>query len=60
MEYEKSSCVRGYHVYGDIIWEVIVDEVLQCDRERSNPKKDGIIIAQDDGACVRSFFAART
>ena len=51
MEYEKSSCVRGYHVYRDI-WEAVVDEVLQCERERSNSKdryavavkKDGIII----------------
>ena len=30
------SCVRGYHVYKDL-WEAVVGEELECQRERSNP-----------------------
>ena len=47
---ESSSCVRGYHIYKDI-WDVVIGEELQCERELiqteaigiQSPLKDGII-----------------
>ena len=48
---ERNSCVRGYHIYKDI-WDAVIGEELQCEREPDNRsdryavaiKKDGIII----------------
>ena len=34
-EFQKESCVRGYHVYKDI-WNAALGEELQCQRERGN------------------------
>ena len=31
------SCVRGYHVYKDI-WDPVVGETLNCEREDRNPQ----------------------
>ena len=29
---ERSSCVRGYHIYKDI-WDTVIGEEIQCERE---------------------------
>ena len=34
-EFQKESCVNGYHVYKDI-WNAALGEELQCQRERGN------------------------
>ena len=34
--HEVVSCVRGFHVYGDI-WTPSVGEILICERESENP-----------------------
>ena len=49
--FQMESCVRGYHVYKDL-WEAVVGERLECQRERDNPsdtyavavKKGGIVV----------------
>ena len=30
------SCVKGYHIYQEL-WEAVIGEELQCQRERDNP-----------------------
>ena len=35
-EFEKESCVRGYHVYNEI-WVAALGEQLGCQRELENP-----------------------
>ena len=48
---ERNSCVCGYHIYKDV-WDVVIEEELQCKRELDNVsdiyavavKKDGTII----------------
>lgn len=35
-EFEMESCVRGYHVYQHV-WDAVVGEILECERETSNP-----------------------
>ena len=32
---ERNSCVRGYRIYKDI-WDPVIGEELQCERERDN------------------------
>ena len=34
--YEVASCVRGFHVYGDV-WTPSIGEILICKREDGNP-----------------------
>ena len=34
-EFERDSCIRGYHVYKEI-WQAAVGEELECDREHGN------------------------
>ena len=34
--YEVTSCVRGFHVYGDV-WTPSVGEILICEKEDGNP-----------------------
>ena len=48
---ERSSCVRGYHVYR-AIWDAVIGEDLVCERETTNEHdryavavvKDGVVI----------------
>ena len=35
-EFIVESCVRGYHYYQNI-WDPVINEVLTCAREDSNP-----------------------
>ena len=50
-ECERVCCVRGYHIYKHI-WEAVVGETVECQREPCNMKdryavaviKDGVII----------------
>ena len=49
--FQMEACVRGYHVYKEL-WEAVVAEELECQRERDNlydtyavaVKKGGIIV----------------
>ena len=34
--FELESCVRGQHIYQEL-WEAVIGEELQCQRERDNP-----------------------
>ena len=48
---KRNSCVHGYHIYKDV-WDAVIGEELQCEREHDNGsdwyavaiKKDGTII----------------
>ena len=51
MEYQKASCVRGYHVYRDI-WEAVIGEVLQCERERTNAEDRYAVAVKKDGRII--------
>ena len=48
--YERSCCVRGYHVYR-IIWEATVGEELECVRDPRN-EKDRYAVAVVNGGSV--------
>jgi len=51
MEVHKvKSCVRGFHIYGNI-WSPNVGDVLNCERESRNPS--GLyVVAIKNGASV--------
>ena len=36
---ERNSCVHGYHIYKDI-WDAIIGEELQCEREPDTNRSD--------------------
>ena len=63
---ERSSSVRGYHVY-KTIWDAAIGEDLVCKREPSNEhdrytvaiKKDGVIIGHLPRKISRSLFLRR-
>ena len=42
-EKEIACCVRGYHVYKDILWAVAIREVLVCSMELTNIGKIFIV-----------------
>ena len=44
MEFRMSSCVRGYDVY-QCVWEAVVGENLECERETSNEKDRYAVVA---------------
>ena len=47
-EFERTCCIRGYHVYREI-WEAAVGEELMCAREPHNShdryvvKREGVV-----------------
>ena len=40
---ERSSCVHGYHIYKDI-WDVVIGEELQCERESDTNRNNGYAV----------------
>ena len=36
---ERSSCVRGYHIYKDV-WDAVIGKEIQCEREPDTNKSD--------------------
>ena len=49
--FQMESCVRGYHVYKDL-WEAVVGERLECQRERDNPSDAYAVAVKKGGAVV--------
>ena len=48
MEFERSSCIRGYHIY-KAVWQAAVREVLPCKREINNEKdRYAVAVMKDD------------
>ena len=45
------SCVRGYHVYKDI-WDPVVGETLNCEREDRNPQDPYAVSVKKVGTTV--------
>ena len=45
MEFRMTSCVRGYHVY-QRVWEAVIGENLECERETSNEKDRYAVVAK--------------
>ena len=66
--FEMESCVRGYHIYKEI-WEAVVGEELQCQRDRVNSsdnyavsvKREGIIVGHllRKISCLCALFIRR-
>ena len=48
--HEANSCVKGFHVYGDI-WTLFVEETLLCEQESGNPN-DAYAVAIKKGSEV--------
>lgn len=67
-ERRKEMCIRGYHVYKEI-WDAIVGEILQCERETDNEKDRYAVAVKRRGrvvghlprkfSCVCSLFLRR-
>ena len=60
-EKEIACCVRGYHVYKDILWAVAIREVLVCSMELTNIGKIFIVKLYlrkifSYVFCVRKYF----
>ena len=47
MELIIPSCIRGYHVYGEI-WTAVLDEQLFCEREIGNVLDRYAVAAKND------------
>ena len=45
MEFRMSNCVHGYHVY-QRVWDAVVGENLECERETSNEKDRYAVVAK--------------
>ena len=45
------SCVRGYHQYKDI-WDPVVGEMLNCERENRNPQGPYAVDVKEVGITV--------
>ena len=43
--FRMSSCVRGYHGY-QRVWEAVVGENLECEREIRNVKDRNVVVAK--------------
>ena len=39
------SCVRGCHIYQEL-WEAVIGEELQCQRERANPADNYAVVVR--------------
>ena len=55
--FQMESCVRGYHIYKDL-WETVVGEELECQRERDNPS-DIYAVAVKKGETVVGHLPRR-
>ena len=49
-ERRKEMCVRGYHVYKEV-WDAIVVETLQCEREDSNERDSYTVVVTYNFSC---------
>ena len=53
MELVVSSCVRGYHVYGEV-WTTFMGEQLFCEQEIGNVvDRYAVAVKNDSGVTVR-------
>ena len=50
-EFQKESCVRGYHVYKDV-WNAVLGEELLCQREAGNSSDLYAVAVLKDGTTV--------
>ena len=50
-EFERDSCIRGYHVYKEI-WQAAVGEELECDREHGNTKDRYAVAVRRQGIVI--------
>lgn len=48
---ERNSCVRGYHVYKNI-WDAVIGEELQCERELDNENDRYAVAVKKDGTII--------
>ena len=55
--HESNSCVKGFHVYGDI-WTLFVGDTLACEQESGNPN-DPYAVAIKKGSEVASGTRAK-
>ena len=46
-DYERALCVRGFHVYYNV-WEAVIGEVLDCEREPGNAKDRYAVAVKKD------------
>ena len=51
MQYQKTLCVHGYHVYKDI-WEAAVGETVVCVLEPGNFNNRNAIAVEKDGRII--------
>ena len=48
---ERNSCVHGYHIYKNI-WDVVIGEELQCERELDNESDRYAVAVKKDGSII--------
>ena len=48
---ERNSCVRGYHIYKNI-WDAVIGEELQCERELDNESDRYAVAVKKDGSNI--------
>ena len=48
---ERNSCVRGYHIYKNV-WDAVIGEELQCERELANERDRYAVAARKDGTII--------
>ena len=56
--HEANSCIRGFHVYGDI-WIPFVGETLACEQESGNPN-DPYAVAIKKGSEVVGHMSRKS
>ena len=50
-----SSCIRGYHVYGEV-WTVVLGEQLRCEREVGNVVDQYAISVKNDAGITVGYL----
>ena len=49
--FEFRSCIRGYHIYYRI-WDAVIEEVLDCQRETTNSEDGYAVAVIKDGTII--------